>query len=110
MAGDLLTLAMTSSCAGRRASDTAACAGWVCRGVDLVHCVLPRSSSITTSCLTGKLYSQPLKRYDEVTGSCSVARPDRQPNSPGKRQNGDADHVAPPQSSAARGGKNRATA
>lgn len=95
MAGDLLTLVMTSSCAGRRAqgaghraSDTAACEGWVRRGVDLVHCVLPRSFSITASCLPGKLYRKSPNRYDEITGSCCVARPDRQPNSPGKRQNG----------------------
>lgn len=90
MAGDLLTLMMTSSRTGRGIQLHVRVG---CSGVWIWYIVLEHwSFSITTSCLPGKLYSQPPNRYDEITGSCCVARPDRQPNSPGKRQNGCRPH------------------
>lgn len=88
MAGDLLTLVRTSSCTGRR--DAAACEGgvWVCCIV--FHHTASESPPVVWLV---SFIAKPLPgRYDEITGSCCVARQERQPNSPGKRQNGCRPH------------------
>ena len=84
MTGDLLTLAMASSCTGRGMQLHARLG----MGVGfLVHRVLPWTFNIASSCCLA-IFS-PANRHDEITGSCRVAR---QPNSPGKRQNGCQPH------------------
>lgn len=48
--------------------------GWVSRAVNLVHCVLPWSFSITTSCLPGKLYSCSCSMMKSRQMLCGTAR------------------------------------
>lgn len=55
---------------------------------------------ISIGCLSGEMCSHTPKRYDEITGSCYVVEPNRQPDSPGKCRNG-----RQPQASVAGGGK-----